>query len=277
VNDIEKANSKKMIEMFNIGMSLRDDNNETDAKEYVLYIDSQIGNSNITSLKAKHIGVIDHHNNVSDNSQYFYCDIQEDVGACATIIASYYKELGIIPDSTVATALLYGIMNDTNNLTRTNSNKDLENFYWLYSIADLFRIKDLRMNEIGRDDLHAYAMALEDIEIYKNIGFVHIEDCNDSLLGTISDMVYTIEGVSVVVSYAKRKEGIKFSIRSGEKNIAADELVKFIITDKGVGGGHDEMAGGFIKDDKLDFFDDKELHTYVRYRAIAFMEKAMNE
>lgn len=273
INYIEKTNSKTMIDLFDIKMNLKSEDYISDPDDYIILIDSQIGNSNITNIKGKNVIVIDHHKDVGSDYPYLYKYIREDIGACSTIIASYYKELNLEPSVNVATALLYGIMNDTNNLTRKSSMEDLEIFYWLYGIANLSKIKSLRMNEIGREDLYAYAKALEDIEIYKNIGFVHIEDCNDSLLGTISDMVYTIEGVSIVVSYARRKDGIKFSIRSGESFIVADELVKHIISDKGVGGGHKEMAGGFIKEEFVDFYDHKELDTYVRYKAIAYVEE----
>ncbi len=275
MNVIEKVNSKKMVEMFDINMLVKENSFSSSPKDFVILIDSQAGNSNITSIRGKKVAVIDHHHDMGDQN-YIFKDIQEEIGACATIITDYYKALDIEPSTDVATALLYGIMNDTNNLTRSSDQRDLDNFYWLYGLSNLSKIKKLRMNEIGREDIYAYAKALETFEIYGNIGFVHIENCNDSLLGTISDMVYTIEGTSIVVSYAKRPDGIKFSVRSGEKYIYADELVKYILKDKGVGGGHKEMAGGFIPLEEMYFLQNKELDTYVRYRTIGFVEEKIN-
>lgn len=275
VNVIEKVNSKKMVEMFNIKMSVKDSNFLSRPDDYIILIDSQAGNSNITNIVGSAVAVIDHHTDLN-NQDYSYKDIQENIGACSTIIADYYRTLEFEPSMDVATALLYGIMNDTNNLTRNSHQRDLDNFYWLYGLSNLEKIKKLRMNEIGREDLNAYAKALETFEIYGNIGFVHIENCNDSLLGTISDMVYTIEGTAIVVSYARRPDGIKFSVRSGEKYIFADELIKYILQDKGVGGGHKEMAGGFIPQEELSFLANKELDTYVRFRTISYVEEQKN-
>ncbi len=271
MNLIEKVNSKNMVELFDIDMIVKEKDFVSGPDDFVILVDSQIGNSNITNIQGKRVAVIDHHVNMGAYD-YVFEDIREEIGACSTIIAGYFKALGKQPSKNVATALLYGIMTDTNNLTRACDQLDLDLFYWLYGLADLLRIKQLRMNEIGRKDLHAYAKALETYEVYGNIGFVHIENCNDSLLGTISDMVYTIEGTSIVVSYAKRPDGIKFSVRSGEKNIYADDLVKYILNDRGVGGGHKEMAGGFIPEDELAFIENKQLDTYVRYRAISYVE-----
>lgn len=270
-NTIEKTNSKTMVEMFGIEMAVKEKHFVCDLEDCLILIDTQFGNSNVTKLQCNHVAVIDHHKETICYD-YFYIDIQEEVGSCSTIIASYYKKMELIPNSNVATALLYGIMNDTNNLTRNCEKVDLDYFYWLYELSDLFKIKKLRMNEIGRHDLYAYAKALETFEVYGNIAFVHIEECNDSLLGTISDMIYSIEGVLIVVAYAKRTDGIKFSIRSGENNISANELIKYIIDDKGVGGGHKEMAGGFIMEEEMGFLANRELDTYVRFRAIAYVE-----
>lgn len=272
VDLIEKANSKRMVEIFNIDLEQKESSFVSGDKDFVILIDAQLGNSNITDFKSNQVAVIDHHPGVA-SEEYSFKDIRLEAGACSTIVGSYFHDMSITPSSDVATALVYGIMTDTDNLTRNNNKADADMFYWLYSYADFTRIKHLRMNEIGKNDILAYAEALRDIEIYGNIGFIHIEDCNDSLLGTISDMVYTIEGVSVVVSYAKRDDGIKFSIRSGEKSIKANQLIKYILSDKGIGGGHDVMAGGFITKAKMDFLENRELDTYVRYRVLSYMEK----
>jgi nanoRNase/pAp phosphatase (c-di-AMP/oligoRNAs hydrolase) len=272
VDLIEKANSKSMVEMFFVPLELKGKGFVSHSDDFVIMVDTQLGNSNVTDLGSTKLAVIDHHQEL-ETSGYLFDDIRSDMGACSSIIALYYQEMDIVPSLDVATALVYGIMTDTDNLTRNNNNLDADMFYWLNKYADSNRIKHLRMNEIGKDDIYAYAKALQNIEIYGNIGFIHIEDCNDSLLGTISDMVYTIEGVSIVISYAKRLDGIKFSIRSGLKNIQANALVKYILNDKGVGGGHDEMAGGFIVKEQMDFLKNRDLDTYVRYRVLSYLEK----
>lgn len=272
VGSIEKANSKKMVELFDIKMRVLDQINYHQ-DDYVILVDSQVGNSNITNLFQYNQLVVDHHEVMPDICNYLYRDIRAEVGACASIITSYFHEADIPIPQHVATALLYGIMMDTDNLTRRASNLDIEMFYFLYNQANISLIKSLKLNQIVKSDLIAYAKALDSVEIYGYLGFVHIADCNDSLLGTISDMVNTIEGVSVVVAYAKRNDGVKFSIRSESHQVKANKLVRYIISDLGVGGGHGEMAGGFMLADRMDFMKNKQLDTYIRHRAITYVEK----
>lgn len=271
VDLIEKANSRKMLEIFEITMDLKEKNYTIHEDDLIILLDTQLGHSNVTNLKGLHVGVIDHHRFMGDLG-YAFMDIRSDFGACSTIIASYYHQMEIKPNTNVATALLYAIMTDTDNLVRSSNNMDLEMFYWLYKQSNLDQIRDLRMNEIGLADLEAYTRALQNIEIYGSTCFVDIGDCNDSLLGTISDMVFTIENVDIIVSYAKRDDGIKLSIRSGDKKIKANDLVNYIIDSKGAGGGHDEMAGGFMSIEDVGLLQNKNFDTYVRYRTIKFID-----
>lgn len=270
--NIEKANSKKMIELFHVDMELMDRDYRIDEESLTIFVDTQMNHSNLTRINGSHFGAIDHHRFLGDEN-YIFMDIRPKVGACSTIVASYYKELNIIPTVHVATALLYGIMTDTDNLVRSNDMMDMEMFYWLYQKADLSLIKQLRMNEIGVKDLEAYTRALQNIEIYDRICFVDIGDCNDSLQGTISDMVFTIENVDVIVTYSKRLDGIKLSIRSGDPRVKANDLVSYIMSNSGAGGGHDEMAGGFMKKEGLKLMQSKNFDTYVRYRSIQYIER----
>jgi nanoRNase/pAp phosphatase (c-di-AMP/oligoRNAs hydrolase) len=268
---IEKANSRTMLELFDIDMYLKEKSYELHKDDLIILVDTQIGHSNLTDFNSHNIGVIDHHRYMGDKN-YAFMDIKPEYGACATIIASYFNQMAIEPEKRVATALLYAIMTDTDNLVRSTDIMDLEMFYWLYKKADLDQIRHLRMNEIGLQDLEAYTRALQNIEIYGSTCFVDIGDCNDSLLGTISDMVFTIENVDTIVSYAKRDDGIKLSIRCGDKSIKAFDLVEFIIDNRGAGGGHDEMAGGFISLEEVGLLQNKNFDTYVRYRTLKYIE-----
>ncbi|GMQ62292.1 DHH family phosphoesterase [Vallitalea maricola] len=272
VQTIEKANSKKMVELFNIKMTVKNEM-KYNKNDFVILVDTQLGNSNVTNLIKQNVMVIDHHEIVNDTDTYLFKDIRSDIGACSSIVAEYFYSNDISLTVNVATALLYGIMMDTDNLSRRVNDLDIEMFYFLYNQADISMIKSLKLNQIVKSDLIAYAKALNSVEIYGYLGFVHIEDCNDSLLGTISDMVNTIEGVSVVVAYAKRQDGVKFSIRSGSTKIKANKLMRFIMAHRGVGGGHDEMAGGFMPIDNMDFLNNKRLDTFIRHRAINYVEK----
>lgn len=268
-NEIEKANSSKMLELFGIQLSLASEVATLGREDWAVLVDVQKGNSNVTDLITDEVAVIDHHEYMGSNG-YKLEDIRPEVGACSTMIAQYYMENNIEIPRLVSTALLYGIFMDTDNLTRGVSELDINMFYHLYSLSDINLITELKGNQISREDLQDYAKAFNTVEVYGEIGFLYLDNGNDSLLGASSDIVITIAGVNVVVAYSPREEGYKFSTRSINKDIKANEMVRFILEDRGFGGGHDSMAGGFLPLKNLEH--NKSLHTFVRHRAITFVE-----
>ena len=81
----------------------------------------------------------------------------------------------------------------------------------------------------------------------------------------------SVAGVNIVVAYAMRENGIKLSVRSTCNGVRANDLVRFLVEGCGVGGGHDNMAGGFIP--KANLSSSRVLDTFLKHRAIEFYEK----
>ena len=244
---IDKLSTKKMTEVFNIKIfsydQIRDNMSEND---YIVCVDSQKGNGNITDFIGDEIACIDHHP-IYVNTEYKYSDIRF-VGSCSTIIAKYFKDLNLTPDKHTASALLYGLKSDTLNFSRGTTILDIDMFKFLYPKADNDMLKVLEHNNMELNDLKAYGAAIENIKIYGTIGFACIPfSCPDALIGIISDFMLELNSVDVTVIYSKREDGYKFSIRSENKNIDAGSVINLALSDIGSGGGHPSMAGGIIK------------------------------
>jgi nanoRNase/pAp phosphatase (c-di-AMP/oligoRNAs hydrolase) len=205
------------------------------------------------------------------NKGYKFEDIRPEVGSCSAIIAEYFFENNQRPPARLATALLYGIFMDTDNLTRGARSLDIDMFYRLYGLADITLINELRGNEISLKDLEFYAEAFKTVEIYDELGFLRLESVNDSLLGAAGDIVVSVAGVNVVVSFSLRANGIKLSTRSITPRIRANDLVRYIVDGVGFGGGHTHMAGGFIPAERLSA--GRKTDTFIKHRAIKFLEE----
>ncbi len=272
-NEMEKANSLKMLELFGMELTLAGEVATLGKEDWTILIDVQKGNSNVSDLVTDEVAVIDHHEYSGDDGGCRFVDIRPEVGACSSIIAEYFRENEIEIPRNVATALLYGIFMDTDDLTRGVSELDINMFYYLYNLSDISLITELKGNQISKSDLEDYAKAFSTIEVYGELGFLFLDNCNDSLLGAASDIVVTIAGVNLVVAYSPRSDGIKFSTRSIDKKINASTLVRSILEGVGFGGGHQSMAGGFLPRKNME--EGKSLHTFVRHRAITFVENLL--
>ena len=267
--EIEKANSLRMLEMFNVPIVRAADAHTLGTEDLAVLVDTQKGNANTTDLPTDEVAVIDHHKYMG-NMGYKFEDVRPEVGSCSAIIADWFYENNIEPPKHVATALLYGILMDTDNLTRGASELDIDMFYQLYSLSDIDMIVELKGNEISVKDLDLYAEAFKTVEIYDELGFLRLKDVNDSLLGAAGDIVVSVAGVNIVIAYAVRNTGIKLSVRSIKEKIKANDLVRYLVEGCGVGGGHDNMAGGFIPKENLSEL--RVLDTFIKHRAISYYE-----
>ena len=109
------------------------------------------------------------------------------------------------------------------------------------------------------------------MEVFGKTGFLSLESEDDSLLGSASDILLSVENVDIVVAYSVRQSGIKYSIRSLDPDVSAADLVRHLVKDYGIGGGHATMAGGFIG--SAGFPTDRSPGTFSRVRAINFIER----
>ena len=268
--EIEKANSLRMLALFNVPVVRAADAHSLGGEDWAVLVDAQKGNSNITDLPTVEVAAIDHHE-YKGNMGYRFEDIRPGVGSCSSIVAEWFFENNIEPPKLIATALLYGIFMDTDNLTRGASDFDINMFYRLYGLSDIDMIVELKGNEISVKDLQLYAEAFKTVEIYDELAFLRLSNVNDSLLGAAGDIVVSVSGVNIVVAYSVREGGIKLSVRSTSNNVLANEMVRCITKDFGVGGGHDNMAGGFIPIENLS--PARVLDTFIKHRAITFYEK----
>lgn len=263
---IDKLSGAKMLSTFNIEMASYDQlYKDMREEDYIICVDSQKNSGNITDFVGNEVACIDHHP-LSGNVKYLYSDIRI-TGACATLITEYYIKNNIVPDTDTATALLYGIKIDTLHFSRGVTPLDIEMFGYLYPIADHQKLSRLERNNLEFTDLRAYGEAIENIELYQEVGFSHISfPCPDALIAILADFILSLEEVEVAVVSSKRDDGIKISVRSETSKVHAGAMLRAALTGYGSGGGHATMAGGLIKTediDKLGNFPEGKINSLI--------------
>lgn len=230
------------IELFHINYSFMKDHHK------IIVVDGSKGNSNVTDFVGDEIGVIDHHE-VKALEDIEFSDIRSNYGACCSIIYDYYKEYNIELSKKVATALMIGINVDTAMLTRKVHEKDLFAFVNCYKNADTDFVNYHLRNSIKTKDLNFYKFLLENFTQFKHTVFCYFPDgCDQNLLGILSDFMLTIKEVNTVMLCAKNNGKINISMRNEKKGINLSKIILQLIDGIGLGGGHENMAGGIIFD-----------------------------
>lgn len=247
---IDRASNKKMLDNFGITMHPKGEITDMQQDDYIVLVDSQKMNGNITSMAGKVVACIDHHP-IFFPYAYQYQDIQE-VGSCACMIASYFQRTDAPLSPACAAALAYGIKMDTADLTRGTSALDIEMLSHLFRRADWGLVTDMYSNTMEFDDLRAYGAAIQNIQIFKGTGFAYIPfHSAQALVAIISDFILSLDVVDMAVVYARHEEGLRFSIRCRPGHIHAGLLMAKALAPYGSGGGHPCMAGGMIPLDKM--------------------------
>ena len=243
--NIEKNSTKRMMEEFEIEAFHIDELSDMREEDYIVTIDAQKNNSNITDFVGNEVACIDHHSTTVACS-YEYSDIRI-CGACASIVTDYFIQSQTTLDCNTATALLYGLKMDTDSFNRGVTEFDIEMYAYLHKRADNQKIIKLYNNNMEIEDLVAYGDAIRNIEIYENVGFAKISfDCPDALIAMISDFILGLDVVEFAVVYAIRGGGYKFSVRNETEYYHAGSITQRALKDVGGGGGHFSMAGGVI-------------------------------
>lgn len=243
---VDKLNTIAMMEDLNIATVYIDDDDKMDETSKIIIVDGQKGNANVEDFIGDEVACIDHHK-MQETDMYQFFDIRSDVGACSSIIASYFVENNIEMPINVATALLYGIKMDTNNLSREVSDLDIDMFYMLFKKANRESIRKFDCCSLQMEDLKAYSAAIENLRVFGNVGIVNIgKDCGEAILGTMSDFIMSLDEVTFSVVYSYRAGGIKFSVRNEEIGFDAAAIIRECLKDYGGGGGHATMAAGFV-------------------------------
>lgn len=248
---IDKLSTSKMTELLKIEIfSYSEIIDEIQPTDMIILVDCQKNTGNTIDMIGHELAAIDHHP-TTVQVDYEYSDIRI-TGACASIIAEYYKELEITPSKRAATALLYGLRMDTLQFSRGATTFDIDIFGYLFPLVEHRTINLLEKNNMELSDMQAYADSINNTEIVGKVGFSHIDfSCPDALVAILCDFLLSLVEVEVAVVYSKREDGYKFSIRSERPDVDAGYLAKTCLSGIGSGGGHSFMAGGMARKDAL--------------------------
>lgn len=247
--EIQRDSLKDLIEKLKIELT-HIDNSMMKNNHKIILVDGSKGNSNVTDFIGNEIGVIDHHS-VDVLEDIEYSDIRSSYGACSSIIYDYFRECNIPMSEDVATALIIGINIDTAMLTRKVHSKDLEAFVNCYHLANMEYVNYHLRNSIKASDLDYYRILLNNFVRRDNMVFCYFEEgCPQNLLGILSDFMMGLQEINTVMLCAKNNEKINISMRNEIREVNLSKVIIDLLEGIGLGGGHENMAGGIIFDKK---------------------------
>jgi nanoRNase/pAp phosphatase (c-di-AMP/oligoRNAs hydrolase) len=213
------------------------------------------------------VAVVDHHPGGGTGREF--TDVRPGNGACASILAEYFEEMGWDPvpperelsngddelPSTVATGLVYGIHSDTNRLTKGCSEAEFAASSYLYDGVDEDRLERIANPEVDAEvlDVKARAITKRDVRnafAVSDVGTVS----NADAIPQAADELLRLEGVTAVVVVGCKGDTLHLSGRSRDDRVHMGKTLETVVEDipMASAGGHARMGGGQLSVDHMD-------------------------
>jgi nanoRNase/pAp phosphatase (c-di-AMP/oligoRNAs hydrolase) len=191
--------------------------------------------------------VIDHHPCRHLTRRSPLIDIRSGWGATSTILAEYLQEAQITPDTPLATALLYGIRSDTQDLGREATQADVNAIERLYPLANKRMLSEIQRGRVPKEYFQMLAEALENARIYGNAIVTSLGRIdNPDMIGEVADLLLREEQTTWTMCVGMFNGKLLISLRTTDEANKAEVVVKHLVSRKGTGGGHQTYAGGQI-------------------------------
>ncbi|MGM0590858.1 MAG: DHH family phosphoesterase [Halobacteriota archaeon] len=210
--------------------------------------------------------VVDHH--PGDGTGEAFTDVRTDYGACSSIVAEYFKNVGaepVPPDlhasevdseftvpSWIATGLLYGILTDTKNLTSGCASADFAASGYLYPGVNEDLLDRIANPQVSKEVLEAKSRAIENHEVRGSFAVSDVgELSNADAIPQAADELVRLEGVTAVIVYGRRNGTVHLSGRSRDDRVHMGRALEQAVEDipGASAGGHARMGGGQIPKD----------------------------
>ena len=234
---------------------------EQEAADLIAVVDAQPGFWRESPPPAR--VVIDHHPRREDTAAD-YLDLRPDYGATSTIITEYLSEAGLAIDRQLATALLYGITTDTDDLKRHAGPADIAAYELLQHRADATFRARLDKSQIPMPVLDWISWGIGHRVVHRDLCLIHFGNVPTAdIMVQVADLVLLTHGIAWVVCSGIRKDDngrrLVVVFRSDGHHSDVGKRARDAFADLGSAGGHRTMARAEIP------LDDQDHETVVAF------------
>lgn len=244
---VGRAENRSLVRYLNLNLRPFEEI-QLDKFDFTAMVDTQpsVGNNCLPTDVVPDI-VIDHHPFQKTTRRAKFSDVRSRYGATATILLEYLLQAKIEPDIQLATALLYAIRSDTQDLGRQAIRADMEAINVLYPLANKRMLSDIQRGSVQREYFTLLLHSLQHAKIYGDSIITMLPDVKiPDMIGEVADLLLRDDKTEWALCYGSFRRKILLSIRTSQRDKSAEEVIRSIVSRIGTGGGHETIAGGQI-------------------------------
>ncbi|MCM2303759.1 MAG: DHH family phosphoesterase [Elusimicrobia bacterium] len=191
--------------------------------------------------------ILDHHPRHADTHSDMAL-IDESVGATTTILVEALTAAGLRVPGRLATAIVYGIGSETQNLGREATRRDMEAYQALWPKANMKTLWRISYPQRSESFFLTLAHAVREAFVIgrvvgANLGEVSTPD----RVAQMADFLLTLEKMQWSIVTARYLGRLHVSLRANDPGAGAGRLLKRLLGGGNRGGGHGMIAGGSLE------------------------------
>lgn len=192
--------------------------------------------------------VIDHHPKSKGVANVKFVDIRTEYGATASILSEYLFHFDLPINKNLATALVYGIKSETQDLGRETYQVDVDVYHRLFQLANKKLLSKIINAHVPRSYFKHIMGAIQHAKLVDGCCIISRlrELPTPDLIPEIADIFMKMEGATWALCMGQYEGAIFLSIRTTNPRKDAGKIMKTITRNLGTGGGHMMIAGGRI-------------------------------
>lgn len=244
---VGRGENRSLVQYLNLNL-LQCSQIKFEQYDLIAIVDTQPGTGN-NSLSQNIVPqiVFDHHPFKSTTRLCEFYDVRREYGATSTILFEYFCKADLVPDMPLATALLYAIRSDTQDLGREATQADIRAIELLYPIANKRMLSEIQRGSVPKEYFRMLSEALQNARVYGNSILTHIGQINNpDMIGEVADLFLREDQTNWTMCTGYFEGKLLISIRTSQEQNRADKAIKSIVARRGTGGGHLTYAGGQI-------------------------------
>ena len=191
--------------------------------------------------------IVDHHPRHA-STQADVALIDESVGATTTILVEALRGCGLRVPRRLATAIVYGIGSETQNLGREATARDMEAYQAFWPLANMRHLWKISYPKRSEEFFRVLAHGIRGAFVAGKTVAAHLGPVSTpDRVAQIADFLLTLEGMRWSVVTARYAGRLHVSLRANDAGAEAGRLLKRLLGGGNRGGGHGMIAGGSVE------------------------------
>lgn len=244
---IGRAENRQMVTLLDIPV-VPVESLDLDSFEIIALVDTQpqTGNNMLPAARRPDV-VVDHHPERETCAGVPWLDVRPEIGACATLIMGYLRQMGVPIGAKLATGLYYALKTETRDLVREAHPTDVDAYRYIFPLVDRELLGGILNPPVPAEYFRLLSRAVERSRLYGPLLVVDLQNVPfPEIVAEVADLMLRHEGTRYVLSFGQLGDALYLSMRTRDEDANLGDLIQKVVGRDGRAGGHGMMAGGRI-------------------------------